>query len=146
MDAGVLGDIVSWQERETQAMGQPPAGGHWTDIACRVSAWVLRHPGWVIDPSPPRVLDPDGTRQAAGPDLGTLLDRLERADLQTESEQGQLALLRAKFGGQWSVTVCDGEWEARPRGILREDEAVTAPEAWLLAYRLGRRADLARSL
>lgn len=98
------------------------------------------HPGWRIDAAGQlfRVLDPGGTQQIMEMGLATLLDRLDRAELRVAGEREQLALLREEFG-RWSIVVCDGEWEAVPRERMREDETVTAPCGWLLAYRLHRK-------
>lgn len=54
------------------------------------------------------------------------------------SEDDQLAALRAEFAGQWSVTVCDGAWEARPLALLGPSYAITAGSSWELADKLYR--------
>lgn len=112
-------------------------------IVDRALAWQAAHPGWHLDVDPPwwYLAGPDGQRQGHLSDLVTMVDLLERADLRVSSEREQLALLREEFRDSWSVTYdagCHDEhrWEALPRGLLRPEHAVTAPEAWLLCYRL----------
>lgn len=115
----------------------------------RAAEYMARHAGETIegDGAPPwfRHWSADGDVLDEATDLGRLMERVEAGEHRTAADEADLAALREWFGRAWSVVyfadITDGgRWEARPlSNVGRAGEAVRAPTAAQLAWKLGQR-------